>query len=31
MQLEILRLKKNIEKNDKRFDKIYQVNMIDDK
>ena len=31
MQLENLRPQRNIENNDKQYDEIYQINMIDDK
>ena len=31
MQVEHLRPQRNIENNDKKYDEIYQINMIDDK
>ena len=31
MQLEKLRPQRNIENNDKKYDEIYQINIIDDK
>ena len=31
MQLENLRIQKNIDSNDKQYDERYQINMIDDK
>ena len=31
MQLENLRPQRNIENNDKQYDEIYQINLIDDK